>query len=138
MRQLTVLYDPDCGLCARLAAWLIRQEQLIQLRVVPKTQAGRVHPALAPTGNELVVVSDEGGLYLGDHAWLVCLHALKHYRDLAARLSHPALRTLASRAFKVLSANRHTISTWLEGLTDAEMRAELSRIHAPNCHGTKR
>jgi predicted DCC family thiol-disulfide oxidoreductase YuxK len=137
MRQLTVLYDADCGLCTRLAAWLVKQEQLIRLRVVPKTQASRVHPALAPT-DELVVVSDEGGVYLGDHAWLVCLHALRHYRSLATRLSRPALRTLASRAFKVLSANRHTISTWLEGLTDAEMRAELGRIHAPNCHGTER
>src|SRR5579871_3981207 len=105
MRHLTVLYDQDCGLCRRVAVWLMRQEQLIPLRVVPKTLASRVHPTLRPRENELMVISDEGGLYLGDRAWLICLHALKRYRALAARLSRPELMPLASRAFKVLSAN---------------------------------
>lgn len=138
MRSLTVLYDPDCGLCGRVAAWLATQPKWIPLRVLPSTMAARLHPELEAMkpGEELIAVSDEGGIYRGDHAWLTCLYALKRYRSLARRLSRPALLPFARQAFKFVSSNRRGISSWLEMLNDTEIEAELRQIPAPRCHGT--
>lgn len=138
MRYLTVAYDPNCGLCTRIGTWLAAQPKWIPLRIVPSRLLASLYPALAARGlqQELTVVSDAGGVYFGDHAWLMCLYALKRYRSLARRLSRPALLPFSRQAFKFLSANRHRISTWLGTLTDAELEAQLRQIHAPNCHGT--
>ena len=35
VRGLTVLYDAECGLCAFLRDWLVRQPQLVPLELVP-------------------------------------------------------------------------------------------------------
>jgi len=138
MRHLTVIYDPGCGFCKRMAEWLGRQPQWIPLRLLPSSMAGKVYPQLDANklAEELMAISDEGGIYLGDHAWLICLHALKRHRRLAQRLSSPALGPLARQAFKIVSANRHRLSIWLENLTDGELTTELQKIHAPHCHGT--
>ncbi len=138
MRCLTVVYDRECGFCTRVAGWLMAQPKWIPLRILPSNLVSTVYPALAAKKlqEELVVISDDGGVYLGDHAWLICLHALKRYRRLARRISRPALLPFARQAFKVVSANRHRISKWLESLTDAEIAGELGQIHAPHCHGT--
>ncbi len=36
---------------------------------------------------------------MGDHAWLICLHALKRYRLLTQRLSRAALLLFARHAW---------------------------------------
>jgi len=46
--------------------------------------------ALKP-GEQLLVISDEGAVYRGAHAWIMCLWALENYREHAQRLAHPAL-----------------------------------------------
>ncbi len=114
------------------------QPKWIPLRLVPSNYAGWLYPALAArnTQEELIVVSDEGGVYSGDHAWLMCLYALKHYRPWAARLSRPALLPLARQAFAILSGNRRRISKWLGLLNDAELAKELCAINPPKCYGT--
>jgi predicted DCC family thiol-disulfide oxidoreductase YuxK len=138
VRYLTVLYDPECGLCARLGQWMQEQPKWIGLRLVPFNLGARLYPALAARikGEELVVVSDDGGVYVGDHAWLMCLYALRHYRSWAQRLSRPSLLPLARSAFAVLSGNRRRISKWLGLLSDAELTAELRGVNPMRCHGT--
>src|SRR5580700_11473694 len=108
MRYLTVIYDPDCGLCSRIGTWLLAQPKLLGLRTAPSSSLPRIYPELAARGfqDELIVVSDDGRVYLGDHAWLMCLYALRDYRSWAKRLSQPALLPLARAAFAILSANR--------------------------------
>ncbi|HUJ49048.1 MAG TPA: DCC1-like thiol-disulfide oxidoreductase family protein [Bryobacteraceae bacterium] len=140
MQHLTAIYDPDCGLCARIASWLRSQPKWIPLRLVPSSLAGRLYPALAGAafGQELIVVSDEGGVYLGDRAWLTCLHALRRYRSLARRLARPALLPLARQAFHFVSSHRYRISKWLEILSDSEIQTELGQIQVPRCHGIHR
>lgn len=140
MRYLTIAYDPDCGLCTRIGSWLSMQPAWIPLRIVSASELAKIYPALASDRRrqELTVVSSEGGVYFGDHAWLMCLYALKRYRSLACRLSRPALLPFARQAFKVVSANRHRVSVWLESLPDAQLIAELRPIHAPSCHGANR
>ncbi|HEX4595791.1 MAG TPA: DCC1-like thiol-disulfide oxidoreductase family protein [Bryobacteraceae bacterium] len=138
MKHLTVIYDPDCGLCSRIGTWLEAQPKLLGLRMAPSNALARVYPELAARGlqEELIVVSDEGAVYLGDHAWLMCLYALKRYRHWAQRLARPALLPFARQAFKLLSANRRRVSKWLGLLSDGELEAELRQIHAPRCYGT--
>ena len=138
MRYLTVVYDPNCGLCTRVSQWLRLQPKWVALRVIPTNLAARLYPTLAPriARQELVVVSDEGGVYLGDHAWLMCLYALRHYRSWAARLSSPSMLPLARSAFAILSANRRRVSRWLRLMSDAELTEQLRTVNPPRCYGT--
>ncbi|SHK64805.1 thiol-disulfide oxidoreductase DCC family protein [Actinacidiphila paucisporea] len=103
LRGLTVLYDPDCRLCAFVGDWLAGQRKLIPVRLVPvgSERARRLFPALdhdGATRREITVVGDTGQVYVGDTAWVVCLWALADHRALAHTMSTPAGRRLARAA----------------------------------------
>lgn len=93
MNQLTVLYDENCGFCRRASGWLRMQRQIIWLDLVPAAseQARARFPQLdhAATLRKITVVADDGGVYVGDDAWLVCLWALQAWRPMAVSLSKP-------------------------------------------------
>jgi len=114
------------------------QPKWVTLRLVPSNLGARLYPQLAAQiyREELVVVSDEGGVYVGGHAWLMCLYALKGYRSWARRLSRPALLPFARNAFAILSGNRRRISKWLGLLSDAELTAELRGVNPVRCNAT--
>jgi len=99
--RLTVLYDAGCGLCRTARSWLGSRPQLVPLEFVAagSAEARRRYPALDPADTlaNITVVADDGGVYVGDAAWLICLWALDGYRGLAARLARPGLRPLARR-----------------------------------------
>jgi hypothetical protein len=65
--------------------------------------------ALKP-GEQLLVISDEGAVYRGAHAWIMCLWALEDYREHAQRLAHPVLLPLAKAVCELLSRNRFFLS----------------------------
>jgi predicted DCC family thiol-disulfide oxidoreductase YuxK len=138
MRYLTLVYDRQCGLCARLGLWLAAQPKWIGIRLLSSNVASSVYPMLAPriASEELVVVSDDGAVYLGDHAWLMCFYALKDYRSWAKRLSTPALLPLARSAFAILSANRRQVSQWLQLRSDDELAVQLNAVQPPTCYGS--
>lgn len=107
VRGLTVLYDPNCRLCAFVGRWLRGRRQLVPIRLVPvgSAQARNWFPALdhdGATRREITVVGDAGQVYKGDAAWLVCLWALADHRALSHTLATPHGRRLARAA--VLSA----------------------------------
>jgi predicted DCC family thiol-disulfide oxidoreductase YuxK len=137
MQSLTVVYDADCGLCTRVAVWLWAQPKWIGMHLVPSTSLPRLYPALAARHEELIVVSDEGGVYFGSRAWIMCLYALRRYRGWALRLSSPALLPLAREAFALLSSNRYFISYFLRGLNESELSAKLETTRVPKCYGTE-
>ena len=68
MLTLTVLYDPDCGLCRRSHEWLAEQAKLIDLTFVPcqSEEARKRYPQLNHdlTKQDLTVVSDDGAVSL--------------------------------------------------------------------------
>jgi len=113
MRQLTVLYDPHCGLCCRVHAWLLGQPKYMELAFVPvnSDEARRRYPKLnhSLTLSDVTVISDEGAVYWGAKAWLMCLWALKNYREWAFRLSAPELLPTARRVVSMISQNRHRL-----------------------------
>ena len=114
MARLTLLYDPDCGLCRRVQGWLAEQSKLIELRMIPiKTEAARRRfPQLnhAATSKDLTVNSDQGAVYFGPKAWLMVLWSLTRYRDWSYRLASPELLPTTRRVVSLISQHRYQIS----------------------------
>jgi predicted DCC family thiol-disulfide oxidoreductase YuxK len=115
MRSMTVLYDQACALCVRCRAWLEGQEQLVPLDFVAcqSREAQDRYGAVPWLGEELVVVSDEGAVWAGPAAFLMCLWALKDWREWSWRLSGPELVPLAERFFHAISSRRGRIAAIL-------------------------
>lgn len=113
MGSLTVLYDPDCGLCRRAHEWLAPQPKLVELEFVPikSDEARQRFPQLnhAITARDLTVISDEGAVYFGPKAWLMVLWSLCQYREWSYRLSSPELLPTTRRVVSVISQNRYQI-----------------------------
>lgn len=114
MHYLTVLYDADCAMCRRARAWLAVRPQLVALRFVAagSDQARRLFPALDPSSTlkTLTVVADSGAVYRGEKAWVVCLWALRDYRETAMDLSAPEMMPVARRFVAWISRHRKGIS----------------------------
>ena len=129
MRSLTVLYDARCGLCSTARYWLEGQRQIVPLELLAagSAEARRRYPTLAEAEpEELIVVSDEGGVYRGAHAWIMCLWALDEYREWSFRLARPALLPRARDVFEWVSKRRRGLS-WLLGIrSDQELAAVLA------------
>ncbi len=114
MKRLTVLYDGECLFCRSCRDWLRGQRQFVRLEFMP-LQAEEVAVRFPGIGRfepdrQIVAVSDEGAVYRGDSAWIMCLWALREYRSWAFRLARPALRPLARRICELVSENRQRIS----------------------------
>ncbi len=113
MSSLTVLYDPDCGLCRRAHEWLAPQPKLVELQFVPiqSDEARERFPQLNHdlTTKDLTVISDGGAVYFGPKAWLMVLWALGQYREWSYRLSSPELLPTTRRVVSLISQNRYQI-----------------------------
>ena len=111
---LTVLYDPECGLCRRVHEWLTDVPKLVQLDLVPirTDEAHFRFPQLNHelTKKDLTVISEEGAVYFGPKAWLMVLWALTGYREWAYRLASPELLPTTKRVVSLISQNRYQIS----------------------------
>jgi hypothetical protein len=70
---------------------------------------------------------------LSNHAWLVCLWALRDYRNLAFRLTSPMLSAMAREAFFLVSKNRKALSAILNLRSAHEVQNELRKVAVPGC-----
>ncbi|MGW1276452.1 thiol-disulfide oxidoreductase DCC family protein [Streptomyces tsukubensis] len=117
VHRLTVLFDAECGLCAHVRDWLVRQRQLVPLDLVPagSALARELFPSLdhQATLRRITVVGDGGQVYTDDAAFLVCLWALADHRDKAAWLASPAGKPFIRAA--VLAASAYRESTGAAG-----------------------
>ena len=131
--RVTILYDAACGLCTFAKDWIRQQPALVGVEFLAagSPEALRAYPQL-PSG-ELAVVADTGEVWLGKHAWIVCLWALRDYRDLAFRLTSPALLSMSREAFVAVSRNRHALSQLLRRRTAHDMEQQLRKVVAPRC-----
>jgi predicted DCC family thiol-disulfide oxidoreductase YuxK len=114
MKCLYVLFDADCELCMRCRNWLMQQPAFVPLVFIPfqADEAQRRFPgigALKPD-EQLLVISDEGAVYRGANAWIMCLWALENYRQHSQRLAHPVLLPFAKVVCELLSRNRFFLS----------------------------
>lgn len=126
MKRLYVLYDDECGFCSRCKKWIAMQSKYLPVAFVAKSSPDvpRRFPGLSPA-DDLTVVSDDGQVWRGTKAWLMCLYALRAYRPWAFRLARPSLLPLARQAFDIVSHNRHELSRLLELPSDAQIRARI-------------
>lgn len=137
MQRLYVLFDDRCGLCLRARRWLSERPVYLDLRFIPATSewARQRFPTLCGPGEpeELIVVSDEGGVYRGEGAWIMVLFALCEYREWSLRLAKPGLRPLARQAFALISRNRRSISRWLQSSDEASLVDVFRGVSLPVC-----
>jgi predicted DCC family thiol-disulfide oxidoreductase YuxK len=137
MQKLYVLYDPKCEICRRLKDWILVQRSWIGIAVLEagSEKARRLFPELEliASKDDLAVISDEGAVYLNNHAWIMVLYAMVEYRDWAARLTHPLLAPLARQAFAALSKNRHWLSNLLSSDDPEAIAGELRQVELEPC-----
>lgn len=110
MRCLTVLYDANCRVCRQARGWLEEKPKFVALRFVPagSPEAARLFPELDPeeTLRQITLVGDDGSVYRGAKAWVMCLWATERYRHLAGKLASPKLMPRAERFVARVSAER--------------------------------
>jgi predicted DCC family thiol-disulfide oxidoreductase YuxK len=115
-QSLEVLFDPGCALCRRCVNWMQHQVSYVPLRFVPcaGAEAQARYGDIPWLGDELVVVSDTGEVWVGPAGFLTCLWALEEYREWSFRLAGPAFAPLAERFFLALSQRRRALSFLFE------------------------
>lgn len=123
-----MLYDSRCDLCLRSQRWLRRQPSYIPLELLAaeSEEARRRYGALPDLGSDLMVVDDAGQTWIGPPAFVMCLWALREWREWSYRLSTPSMAPLAKRFF--ISVSRHR-----DMLSSALVVAGLARSEPP-CH----
>jgi predicted DCC family thiol-disulfide oxidoreductase YuxK len=130
---ITIVYDADCGLCRRAKAWISQQTPFVAIQFLASgsSEARRRFPQLA--ADELAVVADTGEVWLGNRAWIVCLWALRGYRDLALKLTSPLLVRMAREVYMVVSRNRHALSSLLRLRSEREIEQQLRKVVVRKC-----
>ena len=126
MQSLVVLYDAQCGLCRRFKEWLATQRPAkngsggvlrFEFVAAGSADARRLYPALdhEATLREVTVVADDGSVYVGDRAWIVCLWATADHRHTAVRLSRPSMRPVAKAMVQAAAGLRSMLRSGAEG-----------------------
>ena len=104
---------------------------------IPKGSAWalRLFPDLSSPDavDDLVVVSDDGGVYREARAWIMCLYALEEYREWSVRLAQPLFFPLARQTFALISTGRRRLSAWLDLASDAEIVTTLRPFQEAAC-----
>ncbi len=131
--SITILYDAACGLCTFAKDWMRRQVPLVGLQFVAAGSEEAQHAFPQLSAGELAVVADTGEVWFGNRGWIVCLWALRDYRDLAFRLTSPALLLMAREAFTAVSGNRLALSSLLRLRSERDFEQQLRKVAAPRC-----
>jgi hypothetical protein len=90
--------------------------------------------ALKPS-EQLLVISDDGSVYRGACAWIMCLWALQDYREHAQRMANPILLPFAQSVCELLSRNRFYLSDALFR-QEPQSAARLLSEHYPRHRAT--
>ena len=114
MKCLYVLFDAKCAMCVRYREWLSRQPAFVPLHFIPlqSPDLPRFFPGIdvLKPNEQLLVVGDNGAVYRGACAWIMCLWGLQEYREHALRLAEPVLLPFARMVCELLSRNRFFLS----------------------------
>lgn len=138
MNTLYILYDHTCPHSDRHQEWLGRQEPLVPLRLLPHRaeEVPSRFPGIEPhlTPRELTVISDDGQLWTGPAASVMCLFMLEQHREFAERLACPLLLPYARTALELLSRDREVLA--MKCLFRRSTDAELEHILRLNTETT--
>jgi hypothetical protein len=84
---------------------------------------------------QLLVISDDGSVYRGACAWIMCLWALQDYREHAQRMANPVLLPFAQIVCELLSRNRFYLSDAVFR-QEPQSAAQLLSEHYPRHRAT--
>jgi predicted DCC family thiol-disulfide oxidoreductase YuxK len=122
MTSLTVLFDAKCNLCAQIRYWLEKQPKYVKMHFIPAASdlARHRYPKLdhLDTLKELYVINHRGDIYRGAKAWVICLWALREYREWSLRLASPEMMPFARRIIARISSNRFRFARYRSLLQD--------------------
>lgn len=125
MNALTVFYDAECGLCSSVKEWLGQERCYVPLRFMPydSVSAAALFPGIKDfrPAEELLVMGDDGGVYRGGDAWIMCLWATVRYREWSLRLAGPGMRNAAAQICHVVSRNRQLLSRFFRCRSEREI-----------------
>lgn len=109
---LTVVYDGSCELCRHARRWLEGQRTYVPLYFVSAQDKEATAPftGVPWLGEELVVVADDGRVWVGPAAFITAIWATRQYRPWAYRLSGNTLSGVARHFFHTLTVRRSRIS----------------------------
>lgn len=137
MKKLRVIYDAQCPFCLRWRRWFGGETAELPVEFIPLQSPELVgrFPQLKPflVARQLLVVTDEGAVYQGRNALLICAAALPRYQDWARRLSGADLLPVAGRAFDVFTCAPKKIIRWMEKLDDMQLYDFLRSLNPPCC-----
>lgn len=129
INKIEVYYDGRCGMCCTFHEWLNKQERATEVDFIPyqSERAVEVFPEILnlDPATEMVVRTDEGEIYKGAEAWVLCLHSCKAFQGVAHRMANPMLLPLAKKTCNLLAANRHKLSGVFFKKKNNEVVAEL-------------
>lgn len=132
MKTLYVLYDAKCELCRRVRVWLQGQPAFVPLAFVAlqSPDLDQRFPGITAMepARQILVVSDSGDVWRGADAWILCLWALREYREWSQRLASPLLRPFAMRVCDMVSRNRHRFSQWFQRTGSEEIARDLAAL----------
>jgi predicted DCC family thiol-disulfide oxidoreductase YuxK len=129
---LTVLYDETCPMCRQLRTWLASQWVVVRLELLAAAspEARRRYPLLdhERTKTVLTVITQDGAVFEGDRAWLVCAWALPRWQPLAEQLGTPPRLALVRVASSLVNRHRlhHRGRSSHPGACDADCRSDTS------------
>ena len=121
-RALTILYDERCEFCRRCRDWLSGQPRLlpVELMAAGSPLARQRYGVVPWLGTELVVVDQDGQVWVGPGAFLMCLWATARYRHWAYLFSRPGWSGHAERFFRRVSKRRDRLGKWLAHMPGAD------------------
>ena len=116
MKKPTVLYDVHCQMCCNIRVWFATQPAFVELEFLAfqLNETRERFPGIENMSPErqLTIIADTGEVWSGVDAWIMCLWALRKYRNWSQRLALPALKPFARRVCELVSNNRYNISKW--------------------------
>lgn len=137
MNTLFVFYDGKCALCAKCRHWLESQPLYVNLVFLPyqSYKAKKLCPEIDSydPGKEIVVMADNGDIYQGGAAWIMCLWATRSHREWGMRLASPALLPLAKKVCHLISDKRLILSRLFGKVSDEEIAETVSAEAAQKC-----
>jgi len=140
VNKLYVLYDAQSDTVLRWYAWLYAQPASFPLEFVP-FQASEQMARFGDierfrTEDGLLAISDEGAVYAGPGAFIMCLYALPDYQEWAFRLSISSLQANARRVFDLLTTGGKKTSRLMGKLDDEKLLGLLQYQCSASSSGT--
>lgn len=136
---IEVFYDGRCGMCCSFHEWVNKQSRSYRVDFIPyqSREAEHVFPGIGTLdpAREMIVRTDEGQIFRGAEAWVLCLNSCANYQAAARKLASPGLIAVAVRACRLLAANRHSLSKVFFRGKDKEVRGTLHNMPTPECAG---